>query len=188
MDKIIDYIKVFNILNKSQCQNILDILKDYNWQKHKWYRYGDDTENSEKEKELDITYSEKFLEEEMSNVISNALLEYQSYFLKEDKNLRYFLHKSTPVRWNRYSTGTMMRKHYDHIQSIFDGEHKGIPIVSIVGVLNDDYKGGEFVFNNNYEVKLKTGDVLIFPSNFLYAHEVKEVTEGARYSYVSWAF
>ena len=27
---------------------------------------------------------------------------------------------------------------------MFDGERKGIPILSVLGVLNDDYEGGEF--------------------------------------------
>ena len=192
MDSIKDYIKVFNVLDTKQCQNILNILKEYDWEKHKWNNYKTGKSTSEPTKELDITYPTKFLEKEMAKVISNALLDYQNYFILEernkDENLKYFLHKSTPVRFNRYPTGTMMRKHYDHIHSIFEGENKGVPIVSIVGVLNDDYEGGDFVFNGNHEVKLKTGDILIFPSNFLYAHEVKEITKGTRYSYVSWAF
>jgi len=192
MDNIKDYIKVFNVLDTKQCQNILNILNGYDWEKHKWNNYKTGKSTSEPTKELDITYPTKFLEKEMAKVISNALLEYQNYFIFEernkDKNLKYFLHKSTPVRFNRYPTGTMMRKHYDHIHSIFEGENKGVPIVSIVGVLNDDYEGGDFVFNGNHEVKLKIGDILIFPSNFLYAHEVKEITKGTRYSYVSWAF
>ena len=192
MDNIKDYIKVFNVLDTKQCQNILNILNGYDWEKHKWNNYKTGKSTSEPTKELDITYPTKFLEKEMAKVISNALLEYQNYFIFEernkDENLKYFLHKSTPVRFNRYPTGTMMRKHYDHIHSIFEGENKGVPIVSIVGVLNDDYEGGDFVFNGNHEVKLKIGDILIFPSNFLYAHEVKEITKGTRYSYVSWAF
>ena len=192
MDSIKDYIKVFNVLDTKQCQNILSILKEYDWEKHKWNNYKTGKTSAEPTKELDITYPTKFLEKEMAKVISNALLDYQNFFIfnerNKDENLKYFLHKSTPVRFNRYPTGTMMRKHYDHIHSMFDGENKGIPIVSIVGVLNDDYEGGEFVFNTNHKVKLKTGDLLIFPSNFLYAHEVKEITKGTRYSYVSWAF
>ena len=38
------------------------------------------------------------------------------------------------------------------------------------------------------EIKLKTGDILMFPSNFMYPHEVTECTKGTRYSFVSWAF
>ena len=80
-----------------------------------------------------------------------------------------------------------MRKHYDHIHSIFDGQMKGVPIVSIVANLNEDYKGGEFVCRDK-KINLKTGDILMFPSNFMYPHKVKETTEGTRYSFVSWAF
>ena len=112
MDSIKDYIKVFNVLDTKQCQNILNILKEYDWEKHKWNNYKTGKSTSEPTKELDITYPTKFLEKEMAKVISNALLEYQNYFIFEDRNkdenLKYFLHKSTPVRFNRYPTGTMM--------------------------------------------------------------------------------
>ena len=81
----------------------------------------------------------------------------------------------------------MMRKHYDHIHSIFDGKMKGVPIISIVANLNEDYEGAEF-YCRGKEIPLKTGDILLFPSTFMYPHEVKEATKGTRYSFVSWAF
>ena len=37
-------------------------------------------------------------------------------------------------------------------------------------------------------VEIGKGDLLIFPSNFLYPHRVDPVTKGVRYSYVSWAW
>ena len=45
-------------------------------------------------------------------------------------------------------------------------------------------------YANRYAKKIpfKTGDILIFPSTFLYPHVVKEVTEGTRYSFVAWAY
>ena len=64
----------------------------------------------------------------------------------------------------------MMRRHYDHIHSIFDGKMKGVPIVSIVGNLNEDYEGSEFHCRGK-EIKLKTGDILMFPADIL--HYVK---------------
>ena len=60
-------------------------------------------------------------------------------------------------------------------------------IVSIVGNLNEEYEGSEFHCRDK-EIKLKTGDILMFPSNFMYPHEVTECTKGTRYSFVSWAF
>ena len=81
-----------------------------------------------------------------------------------------------------------MSRHSDHIQSLFTGEKRGIPILSVVGVLNDNYEGGEFIMFDDYEIKFKTGDLIIFPSVFLYPHKVKPVIKGIRYSFVSWCF
>ena len=53
--------------------------------------------------------------------------------------------KKQKVRFNKYAENKKMALHADHIHSMFDGERKGIPILSVLGVLNDDYEGGEFV-------------------------------------------
>jgi predicted 2-oxoglutarate/Fe(II)-dependent dioxygenase YbiX len=45
----------------------------------------------------------------------------------------------------------------------------------LLGVLNDDYEGGEFIMFDDYEIKFKAGDLIIFPSIFLYPHLVKPV-------------
>jgi predicted 2-oxoglutarate/Fe(II)-dependent dioxygenase YbiX len=81
-----------------------------------------------------------------------------------------------------------MAEHCDHIHDMFDGHTRGIPILSIVGVLNEDYKGGEFVMFEDKIYELSAGDVIIFPSIFLYPHRVNPVTGGTRYSVVSWVY
>jgi predicted 2-oxoglutarate/Fe(II)-dependent dioxygenase YbiX len=92
------------------------------------------------------------------------------------------------VRFNRYRPDTQMKLHCDHIHSMFDGQRKGIPTLSVLGSLNNNYKGGELVFWEDTVVPLKQGEIMIFPSNFLYPHRVDLVTKGTRYSYVSWAW
>jgi predicted 2-oxoglutarate/Fe(II)-dependent dioxygenase YbiX len=94
----------------------------------------------------------------------------------------------TDVRFNRYEEGTRMRVHCDHIHSMFDGERKGIPTISVLGALNDDYEGGELLFWESKKIALPAGSLAIFPSNFLYPHEVLPVTKGVRHSFVSWAW
>ena len=59
---------------------------------------------------------------------------------------------------------------------MFDGERKGIPILSVLGVLNDDYEGGEFVLIDE-KMNLSKGDIIVFPSNFMYPHKVEPVTK-----------
>lgn len=74
--------------------------------------------------------------------------------------------------------------HYkEHIDSYGDDQR----VVSCSVALNDDYEGGEFAFFGKEQMyPLQKGDALIFPSNFLYPHQILPVTEGTRYSIVTW--
>ena len=53
--------------------------------------------------------------------------------------------------------------------------------------LNDDYEGGELVINGE-DYPLKKGELVIFPSNFMYMHKVNPVLSGKRFSYVAWSW
>ncbi|HAT67090.1 MAG TPA: hypothetical protein DCS66_21270 [Flavobacteriaceae bacterium] len=114
--------------------------------------------------------------------VSEAVKQYTEK-LKTGKIISFF----SDIRFNRYKSGTLMASHIDHIHSLFDGECKGVPVLSIVGVLNDDFEGGDFICREK-KIPLKEGDVLIFPSCFMFPHEVKEITSGARYSFVMWGY
>ena len=37
-------------------------------------------------------------------------------------------------------------------------------------------------------IPFEQGDLLIFPSNFMYPHKVEPITKGTRYSYISWVW
>jgi len=59
--------------------------------------------------------------------------------------------------------------------------------VSCSFALNDGYEGGEFAFfNREIKYKLKKGSCIMFPSNFMYPHEIMPVTSGTRYSIITW--
>ena len=63
---------------------------------------------------------------------------------------------------------------------------------SLILLLNNDYKGGELVFNNpkfdeEYKIETKPGRLIVWPSNFLFPHKVNEVVGGKRYSIVGWS-
>lgn len=59
--------------------------------------------------------------------------------------------------------------------------------VSCSFILNDDFEGGEFAFfDRELKYKLEKGDAILFPSNFMYPHEVMPVTKGTRYSIITW--
>ena len=51
--------------------------------------------------------------------------------------------------------------------------------------LNDNYKGGQFIISDVL-YKPEQGSAIIFPSNFMFPHEVKTIKKGTRYSIVTW--
>ena len=191
MNQIEDYIIVKNTISKEICQSLIDENNKKEWKKHTWNNYTTGKTASEPTKELDVMPCTQEQQNKVTPALTQALDEYQKICSwkgeKTGKTGTQWLSTFSPVRFNKYKIGTMMRWHYDHIHSIFDGKRKGIPIVSIVANLNEDYEGSEFHCRGK-EIKLKTGDILMFPSNFMYPHKVTECTKGTRYSFVSWAF
>lgn len=141
-------------------------------------------------KELDVLFPSKETADKLFEYVISSFEDYYK-ICKEISNHDIFsgvIHQCCPPRLNRYNPGTLMRPHYDHIHNLFDGQRKGIPVLSLIGVLNEDYDGGELTFFDDYELKTQAGDIIVFPSCFLYPHYVKEVTKGSRYSFVSWGW
>ena len=91
----------------------------------------------------------------------------------------------TDFRINRYKEGGFMKRHVDAIHHSH-GQKTGYPHLTSLIFLNDDYEGGEFVLCGDKYIEKIQGSAIVFPSNFMYPHEVKEVTEGKRYSVMTW--
>lgn len=80
----------------------------------------------------------------------------------------------------RYREGQFYTEH-------IDGRPDLGRVVSCSINLNSGYEGGEIsFFGNTYIPKVGQGDALLFPSNFMYPHQVLPVTKGTRYSIVTW--
>jgi len=80
----------------------------------------------------------------------------------------------------RYETGQFYIQHVDS----FKGGYRS---VSCSLALNDDYEGGEFgFFDRELIIKAPKGGAVLFPSNFMYPHEIIPVTKGTRYSIITW--
>ncbi len=80
----------------------------------------------------------------------------------------------------RYRTGGYYRQHTDSF--------KKVPrALTCSFALNDDFDGGAWgFFNGEKTVTVPKGAAVMFPSNFLFPHEILEVTRGTRYSVVTW--
>lgn len=70
-----------------------------------------------------------------------------------------------------------------HVDDLGNEEYH---IASII-YLNDNYAGGEISFiTHDLSIKPDRGDLLIFPGNLHYCHEVQKVLEGSRFTIPIW--
>lgn len=186
-----DYVKHYkSFINNDLCTKTiteLNKLDNSSWNEHHFFDYikNEYVKKSENQ-ELSTTISEKISTKEIiMKELWKAIYDY-IYNLQ----FHWFINWQgyTSIRFNKYIKNKKMEEHCDHIHDIFDGKINGIPILSVLGILNDNYKGGEFVMFKNKKIKLLKGDLLIFPSIFLYPHKVEPVKKGTRYSFISWVY
>lgn len=183
MMTIEDYIVVMDdLIPKDFCHEIIEEYKDSNFFEKATVGSGLD-ENIRNCDNLSISHpnviAENFekrtkLDKELFEYVSCAIRAYKFRFptVAIDQDTGYIL--------LRYNKGQFYHQHTDSFM-------KEPRAITMTVNLNDDFKGGEFAFFDRRIVKtLKAGDALLFPSNFMYPHEITEVTEGIRYSIVTW--
>ena len=160
----IENIKVFNnFLKQEICNKIIStldspVISDPQ-QTEQWD--GRIYQNINMEK---ITYG---LIDKVKNVIE------KEYDLKIKQNTPNI----SVVRW---SSGIDMGLHVDDLG--IENYH-----MSALLYLNDNYEGGEVSFpTHDLLIKPKQGDLIIFPGNLHYAHQVNKVTSGDRYTIPIW--
>ena len=183
-----DYLKVYEgFIEPETCKAAVKNLDAAEWTMHTFHDASTNTHHSY-DHELSVSHQEIPEKEVINRRVWDAL---QKYVVEDMKDMHGWFNSwlgYSFVRFNRYDPTTQMKLHCDHIHSMFDGERKGVPVLSVLGGLNDDYTGGEFVMWDSEVIKLPAGSIAVFPSNFLYPHEVRPVKSGIRYSYVSWAW
>lgn len=179
-----EYMMFYPFLSKKECKTIIKKLKKLDWYKHSYNDANTDIK-AQFDNDLYIIVPPendeyfKSINDKIGGVIDNY---------RKDIDPFCNLHGFMPIRYNRYKKGEEMRKHVDHISSLFDGTRKGVPILTVLGSLNDDYTGGDLILFDDTKVNIPIGNVLVFPSTFMYPHAVKPVIKGKRYSFVTWVW
>lgn len=110
--------------------------------------------------------------EEAINCYCDYLQSFNSFHMPliREASMRY----SHTFRLMKYEVGSKIHPHTDHDPFVYG---------SITFNLNEDYTGGIFsFFNGKHEVDLKKGDMMIWPADYFWVHEVKPIESGVRYS------
>jgi len=191
MQKNLDnYVMVLqNRVSSDICNETINDIPNLNAKKATFLNYqGEQKVNPGEEERYEIQGSDAVpikTREALMQIIWNGVNDYYNHY-------NFDWHKSwngfTVPKYNIYNESSLMTEHIDHIHACFDGDIKGIPTLSVVGLLNDDFDGGDFVMFTDTKIPLSKGDLLIFPSLFLYPHRVDTITRGTRYSFVSWVY
>jgi len=87
--------------------------------------------------------------------------------------------------------GTLWWRNRGHIlrydKGTFLGLHNDNDTNAKEKIDGTNYMGGELYFRYlDIDVSAKAGDIVIFPTNFVASHGVKEVTDGIRYAYLEF--
>lgn len=128
-----------------------------------------------KEEDADYNNLKKILNKKIDIAVSKCILDFI-------KKTGIKIKEREPWEVLKYEKGQMVTWHCD------DGEVHPSK-VSFVYYINDDYEGGEIQFKNKvYTMPIKPSkdSLIIFPSGIDYIHRVLPVTEGTKYSVISF--
>ena len=188
MNNLLDYVLVVkNAVSKDTCEHTITDLATIKWQHNHFRNYDQQKSVNPGEEELYTNVEDQFVvtDSVLLKNVYDSLVQYMDKFKGPGFN---GWHGFSAIKFNQYQPTAIMTEHCDHIHGLFDGERKGIPILSVVGLLNDNYIGGNFVMFEDTVIELEAGDILIFPSVFMYKHRVEPILTGTRNSFVSWVW
>ena len=170
------YIELFNdTIAPEVCDKIIAYANDMEWKAAG--TVGEDTPGETGVRVCDVVEVGK--NKEFDDYLYPIVLDIIQKYVKNHKHLRIMHDEGYNIL--RYTPGGKYDVHVDH------GTDNNRAITIIIN-LNDDYEGGEIsFFERTYTLKLQKGSVLVFPSSFVFDHTICPITDGVRYSFVSWA-
>lgn len=179
-----------NVLTNDQCKDIIDTLEknlSYN-QEHSWhgatvtegheailearncldFKIGHGNLGPESESNADLYRIHK----ESFNALYPHVEDYGQYW---GVVMRYY----EVFNFVKYEgTGKHFAVHADHGPAY-------VTTVSAVAYLNDNYEGGELIFPRfGLKIKPEPGDLVVFPSTYIYEHSSEPIINGDKYSIV----
>jgi hypothetical protein len=183
MKNIDDYIVVIEgAITHALCNAILDEFKTEEWGKT-IVGDGNVHENIRSAETIVISYPHTIEKNfKVRNKLDKYIFASAGYAIKKynEKFPLARIEEDSGYELLRYKEGQF---YVEHTDSFKDRPRA----VSCSFALNDDYEGGEWAFFNREKIiKVPKGAAVMFPSNFMYPHEVMPVQKGTRYSIITW--
>jgi len=179
-----EYIKIFyNVVSDEDCNLILDeYASSSDWVES---RTGDGNVNKHIRNcdIISISQANTIIKNPETRQKIDHLL-----FNASGKALKEYIQLFPHCEVNTDSGYDLLKYEVGGYYSLHTDSFKDIPrSVSCSFNLNDNYEGGEFAFfDKELVIRAPKGSAIVFPSNFMYPHEIMEVKKGTRYSVVTW--
>lgn len=182
MHSITDYIKVFdNVLSDSLCEKIIGEFNESEWVDGLVKNGVIDDHRNVSTISISSSHVTKLNKEARESIdkevfigAGNAMNSYLSLYPETEVSM------DTGYELLRYKNEQYYKQHTD--------ASKEYPrVVSCSFALNNEYEGGEFAFfDRSLTIRVPKGSAILFPSNFMYPHEILPITKGTRYSIITW--
>jgi len=184
MDRNVEnYVRIFpKIIPEDISKLCMDEIRQERFRKHTW---SDTNTGEESSYDEDPWVVDGYDNEKLNSIIWYCTYEYVS---KLEFDWFTELAGFSFPRVNRYQNNQMMAPHCDRIKTLFEGDAKGDPTLTILGLFDSEFEGGDLVMFDETKVDFTPRDIVIFPSNFLFPHAITPVTSGERISFVSWTW
>ena len=187
INNTLSYIRIYdNVLSQDECKAIIDEYSNSNEWKNPIVNRPEGLEINKKfrnceviplsiEEIISVNYSvRKFIDNFLFKKINAAVDQYRKEY--KECNVKY----DSGYDLLRYPKGGYYCQHTDSYTET-------TRTLSMTINLNTDYQGGELSFyGDDLKIRTNAGSAILFPSNFMFPHEIKDVTEGTRYSIVTW--
>ena len=123
------------------------------------------------------SYTRKKILSEINNNIILSIEDYMNHL-----NINHLpLSEHTGIQFRKMLEGDHYLEHDDDKAGLSYNK------ITISISLNDSYEGGHLnFFNDTFTIKHKKGDIVMFPSSFLFPHSVSKVEKGIRYQLITW--
>jgi predicted 2-oxoglutarate/Fe(II)-dependent dioxygenase YbiX len=178
-----DYVQVYqNLLAPETCEQIIEWAEQQGEAESPWD--GWEVAKTAVSNDVNIVTTDRKCHYTMMNEHRGVCVDNINSAIKHVQKSYPYLHKCTEhtgIQIMRYQVGHYFKEHIDAYTA-------GPRTLTLDIKLNDKFEGGALTFwQDKHQFRyLCTGDAVVFPSSFLYPHEVHPVTKGVRYQCIMW--
>ena len=176
-------------IDRNQCISVINSLN--NLERDDSAPYTDGLLNDDADTYFDPDI--KYIDDVRDRIFLDGLKEYSSKI--RSFNWSYYDTKSfhcSEMIIRRYNEGSEFKYHHDDIiGEIFPHcflRRQNILTCNFYFSDAKNYDGGDLVFTCGKTFQPSMGDIIIFPSNWMFYHEVQKITKGKRYSGTVWLY